>query len=204
MLEGITAGFIFSLVLIPGTVWVVKVGVVGTAQQIFVVALGFALSHLFWLLISIPGLLMMTKHLTPLRAGMHLFATFVLFYTAFKMGRSRQVKVLNDAGKLPLPKKLFRDALNRSLAVPMRLPAAMAILLATGVYVNNPPTWEVMPSVMFGSLVGVSWWWGQIFLLTVLFARRVPEYVTMKSLNRIRPFCTCLLVIMGVISLLLA
>jgi threonine/homoserine/homoserine lactone efflux protein len=204
MLEGITAGFILSLALFPGTVWLVKVGVVGTAKQVFVVALGFAMSQLLWLLVSIPGLLMMTKHLTSLRAGMHLFATFVLFYMAFKTMRSRRVETLDNAGELPALKTLFRNTFNRALAIPMRLPTAMAILLATGVFINNPPTWEVVPSVILGGLIGVSWWWGQFFLLTVFFVRRVPEHMTMKSLNKICPFCACLFCLLGIISLLLA
>lgn len=203
MLEGITAGFIFSLALFPGTVWLVKIGVFGTAKQVLAAALGFALSQLFWLLVCIPGLLMMTNHLTSLHPGMHLFATFVLFYMAFKTICSRRVKTLDNAGELPSLKTLFRDTFNRALAMPMRLPTAMAILLATGVFVNNPPVWEVVPTVMLGGLAGISWWWGQVFLLTVLFVRRVPEHITMKSLNKIRPFCAGLFCLLGIISLLL-
>ena len=203
MLEGITTGFILSLALFPGTVWLVKVGMVGTPRQVFAVALGFTMSQLFWLLVCIPGLLMMTKHLASLRPGMHLFATFVLFYMALKTIRSRRVEALANAGELPPLKILFRGAFNRALAMPMRLPTAMAILLATGVFVNNPPVWETVPSVMIGGLTGVSWWWGQLFLLTALFARRVPEHITMKSLNKIRPFCAGLFCLLGIISLLL-
>ncbi len=203
MLEGITAGFILSLVLFPGTAWLVKVGFVGAKKQVFAVALGFGMSQLFWLLVCIPGLLMMTKHLAALRPGMHLFATFVLFYMAFKTIRSRRVEALDNVGELPPLKTLFRDAFSRALAMPMRLPTAMAILLATGVFVNNPPAWEVVLPVTLGGIVGVSWWWGQLFLLTVLFVKRVPERITMKSLNKIRPFCAGLLCLLGIISLLL-
>ena len=204
VLEGVTTGFVLSLALFPGTIWLVKVGMVGTAREVFVVAFGFALSQFFWLLVATPGLLMMTRHLAPLRPGMHLFATFVLFYMAFKTICSSRVKVLDDAGELPSSRILFRNAFNRALAIPMRLPTAMAILLATGVFINNPSDWEVLPSIIFGNLIGVTWWWGQIFLLTVLFIRRVPEHVTAKSLNKIRPFCASLLCLLGIISLTLA
>lgn len=204
MLEGITAGFLLSLALFPGTVWLVKVGVAGRVGQVFVVALGFALSQMFWLLVAIPGLLMMMKHLSGLRPAMHIFATFVLFYMAFKTMRGRRLEVLNDAGELPSLIRLFRDAFNRALAMPMRLPMAMALLLATGVFVNNPPVWEALPAIVLGGLIGISWWWGQFFLLTVLFVRRVPEPITVKSLNKIRPFCASLFGLLGIISLILA
>ena len=80
---------------------------------------------------------------------------------------------------------------------------AMAVLLATGVYVNNPPVWEEVPSVMLGGLTGVTWWWGQSFLITVLFAKRVPEHITLKSVNKIRPFCASLFCFLGVVALVL-
>ena len=46
MIEGITAGLILSLALFPGTVWLAKVGVVGTKRQVFAVGLAFALSQM--------------------------------------------------------------------------------------------------------------------------------------------------------------
>jgi threonine/homoserine/homoserine lactone efflux protein len=204
MLEGITAGFILSLALFPGTVWLAKVGVSGTKRQVCAVGLGFALSQMIWLSVSIPGLMMMSKHLSFLRFGMHLFAVFVLGYMAFKFFRTRRVEVLDDAGALPTSLVLFRNAFNRALAMPMRLPTAMAVLLATGVFVNYPPTWEVVPSVMIGGLIGVLWWWGQFTFLAAFFAKRVPERITIKSLNKIRPFCAVLFCCLSLIALLLA
>ena len=121
MLEGITAGFILSLALFPGTVWLAKVGMVGTKRQVFAVGLAFALSQMIWLIVAVPGLMMMSKHLSFLRVGMHLFAMFVLGYMAMKFFRTRRVQVLNDAGALPSLWELFRSAFNGSLAMPMRL-----------------------------------------------------------------------------------
>ncbi len=203
MLEGITTGFILSLVLFPGTVWLAKVGVVGTKRQVFAVGLAFALSQLVWLSVAIPGLMMMSKHLAFMRVGMHLFAAFVLGYMAVKFFRTCRVQVLDDAGPLPSSMVLFRNAFNRSLAMPMRLPTAMAVLLATGVYVNHPPTWQVVPTIILGALIGVGWWWGQFTFLSAFFAKRVSERITMKSLNKIRPFCAVLFCFLGVIALLL-
>ena len=203
MLEGVAAGFILSLILFPATVWLVKVGLAGTIRQALVVALGFALSQFLWLLVAIPGLSMMLKHLAPMRPAMHLFATFVLAYMAFRTIRGNRVESLDDAGELPSLRVLFRNAFNRALAIPMRLPTAMSVLLATGVYVNNPNDWETAPGIVLGSMIGVSWWWGQIFLLTVLFGKRVSQPVTIKSLNKIRPFSAILLATMGIISLLM-
>jgi threonine/homoserine/homoserine lactone efflux protein len=203
MLEGITAGFIFSLTLFPGTVWLAKVGVVGTKQQVAAVGFAFWLSHFFWLFIAVPGLMMMYAHLPFVRLGMHLFAAFVLVYMAFKFFRSKRVERIDDAIELTRPWVMFNTALNQSLAMPMRLPAAMAILLATGVYINNTPDWATVPSVLLGALIGVTWWWGQFTLLAAFFAKRVSHPITIKSLNKIRPFCAALCLCLSGIVLFL-
>ncbi|KRP37490.1 MAG: hypothetical protein ABS34_02455 [Opitutaceae bacterium BACL24 MAG-120322-bin51] len=204
MIEGITAGLISSLALFPGTVWLAKVGVVGTKRQVFAVGLAFALSQMVWLSVAIPGLMMMSKHLSFVRLGMHLFAVFVLGYMAVKFFRTRRVAVLDDTGELPSALVLFRTAFNRSLAMPMRLPMAMAVLLATGVYVNHPPSWQVVPAVMLGALLGIGWWWGQFTFLSAFFAKRVPVGITIKSLNKIRPFCAVLFCLLSLMALLFA
>ena len=204
MIEGITAGLILSLALFPGTVWLAKVGVVGTKRQVFAVGLAFALSQMVWLSVAIPGLMMMSKHLSFVRLGMHLFAVFVLGYMAVKFFRTRRVAVLDDTGELPSALVLFRTAFNRSLAMPMRLPMAMAVLLATGVYVNHPPSWQVVPAVMLGALLGIGWWWGQFTFLSAFFAKRVPVGITIKSLNKIRPFCAVLFCLLSLMALLFA
>ena len=133
-----------------------------------------------------------------------MFAVFVLGYMAVKFFRTRRVEVLDDTGELPSATVLFRTAFNRALAMPMRLPIAMAVLLATGVYVRNPPTWQVVPFVMLGGLIGISWWWGQMTFLSMFFAKRVPDHYTLKSLNKIRPFCGVLFCFLGLMALLFA
>ncbi|MDQ8194878.1 hypothetical protein QEH59_10605 [Coraliomargarita sp. SDUM461004] len=204
MLEGITAGFIFSLTLFPGTVWLAKVGVNGSYRQVIAVGLAFWLSHFGWLFVAVPGLMMMSAHLSFVRFGMHLFAAFVLVYMALKFIRSKRVVRIDDAQTLSKPWVLFRIALSQSLAMPMRLPAAMAILLATGVFVHSSPDWTTVQRVLLGALIGVSWWWGQFTFLALTFATRVPYPITIQSLNRMRPFCAVLCACLAVIVLFLA
>ena len=203
MLEGITAGFIFSLILFPGTVWLAKVGVSGRSGQIMAVGLAFWLSSLFWLLIAAPGLMMMVANLSFIRFGMHLFAAMVLVYIGIKFFRTRKVARIDDAVNLPPARDLFRNALVQSIAMPMRLPAAMSVLLATGVYINHLPVASSLPRILLGIVIGLSWWWGQFTFLALFFAKRVPQGVTIKSLNKIRPFCAVLCFCLAVIVVLL-
>ncbi|MDP4693335.1 MAG: hypothetical protein NWS00_02220, partial [Opitutales bacterium] len=120
MIEGITAGFILSLTLFPGTVWLVKVGVCGNARQVLAVGFAFWFSQLLWMLVAIPGLMMMARYLVFIRPGMHLFAAFVLLFLGFKFFRTKRVEQLDDVKTLPSAMSLFRQALSQSFAMPMR------------------------------------------------------------------------------------
>lgn len=203
MLEGITAGFILSLSLFPGTVWLARVGYAGQARQVLAVGGGFWLSQLLWLFFAVPGLMMMCRHLSLISPVMYVFGAFVLLYMSFKFFRARRVEQLDPNVALPEASILFRRALVQSLAMPMRLPAAMVILLATGVFINHPPDWSALPRIVIGVLIGVTWWWGQFSALALFFMKRVPERITLKSLNKIRPFCGLLFIGLAAVSLVL-
>ena len=196
MIEGIMAGLILSLSLFPGTVWLVRVGFVGRPNQVVAVGAGFLVAQLFWLIVAVPGLMMMCRHLSMISFAMHAFAALTLFYLSVKFFRTRPADHLDPGVILLPPAVLFRNAFSQSFAIPMRLPAAMAIVLATGVYTNHVPSREIVLSILFGSLIGVIWWWGKITLLSVAFAKRVPEPITLKSLNKIRPFCGVLFLVL--------
>lgn len=203
MLEGITAGLIVSIALFPGTVWLIKVGMSGTSKQVVAVGLSFAFSQFFWMLVAVPGLMMLCRHLAALRTGMHLFAAFVLGYLAVRFARGRRVETLKDIQELPPAGALFRSSFNRALAMPMRLPMAISVLLATGAYINHLPDWYSVPAIVLGGLIGLTCWWGLFSMLTILFVRRVPETTILKSLNRIRPFSAILFCFLSLIAMLL-
>ena len=204
MLEGLTSGFILSLALFPGTVWMVKVGRAADRARVFAVGAGLVLSQIAWLAVGVPGLMMMLRYLNFLESPMYYFGAFILLYHGWKLWRTRRASTLDDAGALPPAGILFHNAFTRATAMPMRLPSAIAVLLATGLYVNNPVSAETVALALAGAVVGVCWWWGQVAVLTVLFANRVPEQVTLRSLNKIRPLCAVLFLLLTGICLVFA
>ena len=204
LLEGIAAGCILSLTLFPGTVWVAKVGVCGSARQVLAVSSGFALSNLIWMCVAVAGLRVMLTNLHPIRPLMYLFAAGNLVYLAYKFLRTPRATSLSDAAELPPARVLFQNAFIRSLAMPMRLPLAMSLVLAAMLFVNHPLSYETVGRAIAGALLGILYWWGQLAFLSALFAKRVPEGVSLKSINKIRPFGVVLFVLLALIALLLA
>ena len=131
MLEGLTCGFILSLSLFPGTVWVARLGVVGRRAQVLAACLGFGLSQFAWLCVAVPGLMLMQVNLPFAVPGMYWFAALNLGYMGVKFFRTACAEELAD---VPAPGEVwpvFR-AFVQALAMPMRLPLAMALVLASG------------------------------------------------------------------------
>ncbi|MEM7790037.1 MAG: hypothetical protein AAF546_01435 [Verrucomicrobiota bacterium] len=201
MLQGITAGFILSLALFPGSIWLIKVGYNGRAAQCITLGVAFGLSQFIWLIVAVPGLMMMIKYLGFAYFAMHLFAAFVLAFMSYKFFRSRRAETLTDSSEIPVIPILFRNALSRSLAMPMRLPAAVAVLLATGAFVDHSVSMTTVYSVLIGALIGVFWWWGQLTFLAVFFVKRIPEAITLKSINKARPFCGVVFICLAIMAL---
>ena len=202
MIEGIAAGLIYSLTLYPGMVWLTKVGLAGNRRQVAAVGLAFWLSHIVWLLISSCAVLLMIRNLSFLKMGIHIFAAFVLLYMARKFFLSRRVETLRDPHALPGSGKLFWSAFKQSFAMPLRLPAAVAITTATGVG-GQELTVHSLSLLFFGIFLGITWWWGKFTLIGIFFVRRVERPTTIRSLNRLRTFCAYLSVALAGVSLIM-
>lgn len=198
MIEGLTSAFILSLSLFPGTVWVVRLGVVGRPAQVIAACLGFGLSQFLWILVSVPGLMMMLKNLHFVVNGMYWFAALNLAYMSYKFARTKRAEQLEDVNTEIAAWQVFRNGFVQALAMPMRLPLAMALVLSTGTFMNNPPIVESIPGILIGAMLGTLWWWGQLGFLAVLFAKKVPVPVTLKSINKIRPLCVCIYAVLAV------
>lgn len=201
MLEGMTAGFILSLSLFSGSVWLAKAGVVGRPRQVCTIGLAFVLSQALWFLMGASGLLLMMVQLPFIQKEMHWLAATALFFLSIQFFKAPRAECLDDVVELPDALTLFRDAFNRSMALPVSLPLGMAILMATGAYVNHEADWARLPYVLAGSVFGLIGWWGMLSFLAVFFVRRVPLPVTLRSLNKIPPFCGILYLCLAVIAL---
>ncbi|ADE55225.1 LysE family transporter [Coraliomargarita akajimensis] len=198
MLEGLTVGFILSVALFSGTVLVARLGMRNERKKVVAAALGFGLSQFIWLAIALPGLLLMLRNLHFIRAGMYVFAATNLAYLAYKYFRMQPAQTLS-LDELPERSiEVFHSCLVRSLAMPMRLPASMAVILATGLYSNNAVHPTTIPPALLGAALGILWWWGQLALLSICFVRKVPEEITLRSMNKIRPFCGVLFAVLAV------
>lgn len=197
---GVWMGLIYSAAVPPATYWIVQVAQARGYRTGRTAALAIALGQLPWclvaalLLFQFPAL---WQSMDPvLRTGA---AGFVL-WTGWRSLRAPALKTL--ACEIPqIQRELFRRSFQRSLLMPWRLPLWAALIISVSIHWRGP---GIIPALGFtlGACVGQLLWMLLFLVLTALFGHRVPEAVTIRSLNKLR--LLALTVYLGLALIILA
>ena len=89
----------------------------------------------------------------------------------------------------------------RSLVMPWRFPLWAVLIVSIGVHLRGPG-WELVPLFTLGAVLGQMGWFAHFVLVAGLFGRRVPEEISLRSLNKLRLLAT--VVLGGLVLIILA
>ncbi len=200
-LLGLKAGFIIAVTLLPGAIRIAKLGAHGQRAGVLVVSLALLLGQAFWFLVGGAGIFLMLESLPVAGTFLEGFSAFVLSFIAYRyLGAPRaQSLALEPTGSL---RSIFVLTLIRGIAMPIRLPLTIAVFVAVGTHLRYPGDFRLLPDLWAGAVVGAAFWWVQLALLAVVFAPRVPESITLRSLNRLRPFSAGIFFLLACLNLL--
>lgn len=197
---GVWMSLIYSAAVPPATYWIVQVAQARGYRTGRTAAVAIALGQLPWclvaalLLFQFPALWQSADPV--LRVGA---AGFVL-WTGWRSLRAPGLRTL--ACTIPeTQKELFRRSFQRSLLMPWRLPLWAALIISVSIHWRGP---GIAPALGFtlGTFVGQLLWMLLFLILTALFGHRVPEAVTIRSLNKLR--LLALTVYLGLALIILA
>lgn len=188
LLGGVWLSLLYCAFVVPATVWVIQLtvsrgwwcalltgGAMAAGQVPWSLAAGAALAdgEHFWRVVD-PWLRL------PL-AGF-------LMWLALRMAKTGPVRALRvevPTGTL----RLMRAALHRSLLMPWRPLIWFALIFSVGVHLRGPG-WDVLPGFIIGTLGGQLLWHAHFILIAALFGKRVPEAISLKSINKFRLLAT--------------
>jgi threonine/homoserine/homoserine lactone efflux protein len=199
--KGIVLGFVYAVIMVSGTVWTsqvtLKLGLWGGLRVVAAIISAQILLS-FLALLAIFGLLMLPFSTeTPLR----LISTAAFFYMAYKMLRAPQVKSLELPDALLKKAHLFRATLVLSLTMPMRLGGYLAFGVASGM-LSHELSIFVLPWGAVSVGVGATVWFVYIAVLAAVFAHKVPENVTLRSINKLNQLAAIVYLMVGAITLI--
>ena len=96
---------------------------------------------------------------------------------------------------------LFKSSFWRSLVMPWRLPLWAGLIISIGIHLRGPG-WELALVFTKGAILGQMAWFAHFVLIAGLFGNRVPEDISLRSLNKLRLLAS--LVLGGLVLIILA
>lgn len=182
---GFVLGFVFSVTMVSGAVWCVQITVhrgwvCGTAAGI-----GIALAQFIWSLLAAIIVWWLAKYSENFDWLYRITAALILGYMGMTVFQSPRFDTIHYDGPLKGFYNVLKATFNLALAMPMRLAGYTSLLIAVSLHLRVRPmefTFLLSLGVGLGSFV----WWSYFTLLATLFGKRVPEKISVHSMNKLR------------------
>jgi threonine/homoserine/homoserine lactone efflux protein len=187
-LAGIWLSLIYSAAVMPATVWSIQITVSRGFWAGSAAALGLSMGQIPWALVAGLLLLQFPQHWQAIDTPLRVATITFLAWVAFKSARALPVRALRLVidGSTP---GIFRDSFLRSLTMPWRLPIWAALIVVMSVHLRGPG-WEAAIQFSMGALIGQLAWFLHFNVIAGLFGHRVPEHITLHSMNKFRILAT--------------
>lgn len=188
VLGGIWLSLLYSAAVVPATVWSIQIAVSRGWPTAGAAASGLAMGQFPWCLLAALVLFQFPQLWQPADPALRIAGAAFLIWMAWRCLRAPEVRGLRieteaEAGDL------FRSSLWRSLTMPWRLPLWAAFIVSIGVHLRGPG-WEAAAWFAIGAIVGQLLWHGHFIIIAALFGNRVPEEISLRSLNKLRMLAT--------------
>lgn len=197
---GIWMSLLYSACVPPASMHVIRTTVARGNGQALLSALGMTAGQLPHAALAAVLAFSFPDLSRPADPALRLVAAVFLAWMALKTLKAAPLRQLafQDGSR---GKSIWADSFRRSLFMPHRLPLWICLLLSTGVHLRGPGL-EAVPPFVVGAVVGQLGWHLHFIVVAALFGGRVPEPISLRSLNKLRSLAG--IVIGGLALLLLA
>lgn len=188
VIGGIWLSLLYSAAVMPASVWVIQLTVSRNWRTAANAAAGLSIGQFPWCLAA--GLILFNFPHVWRNADLLLrfAAAAFLLWLAFRCQRAPEVETLRIDEAKGGP-QLTGAAFSRSFLMPLRLPLWAAFILSVGVHLRGPGPGAAL-LFAFGAVLGQLMWHAHFILVAGLFGRRVPEDISLHSLNKLRLLAT--------------
>ena len=182
---GIILGLVFSTTIVSGVVWCVQITMSRGFRTGLCAGAGIALAQSLWSALAAVIVFWLHQFSDSMDWLFRLFSAGVLVFMSATVFSAGKIKTLHYDGQLKGFGKVFRSTLGIAFAMPMRLPGFLALLIAMNFHVRDI---QFGNALFIGAGVGLGSfaWWAYYVLLAALFGKRVPEPITVKSMNKLK------------------
>lgn len=197
---GIWISLIYCATVMPATVWIIQLTTSRGWLSGIAASTGLAAGQLPWALVASLLLFENPGFWQESDAVIRGIGVLFFLWLAYKNARAKRIAAL----KLIVQGSgwaIFRSSMWRSLLMPWRFPVWAGLIITMGIHLRGPG-WEAAAYFTSGTFVGQMAWALHFVVLAGLFGNRVPEDITLHSMNKLRLLAT--IVPAGLILVILA
>lgn len=185
LIAGAVLGLVFSVTLVSGTVWTVQMALRKGLGGGLAAGFGIAAAQAVLGGIAAAVIFYVQQWSAYLDWPLRLSACGLFLWMGREVMQSNRIGQLNYEGPLGSSVGILVDSFDVALRMPLRLPGYMALLVSVSLHLR-PQSLPTAGLFAAGVFCGAALWWLYFALLTVFFGGRVPEDISLKSLNKLR------------------
>ena len=182
-------GLILSVTMVPGAVWCVQM----TLHRGWVCGVtagaGIALAQMIWATVAALMVFSLAGFSNAFDWVFRVVAASILLYMCATVYGAPPIQTLRYEGPVRGAMGVFRKTFGIALTMPMRLPGYVAIIIAVSLHLRRHDLGNAALLGM-GAGLGSMAWWLYFSALAALFGHRVPEPITLRSMNKLRILST--------------
>lgn len=161
---------------------------------------GLAAAQGVWALLAIFAVFSVQPYYDQADVAIRIFALVTLVYMGWQVARSSRIKSIRYNGDLQGLRRIMFQTFQVALTMPLRLPAYIAFFVSISLHVRaQHPLNGVFLATGIG--LGSLMWWLYFVVLAAIFGKRVPEWISVKSMNKLRMLAAIVFFSLGVLSI---
>lgn len=199
LIAGVVLGLVFSVTTVAGAVWCVQISMRRGFMSGLAAGGAIAAAQSFWAFLAALIIFKCGGFGYRYDWLFRICAILILGSMALTVFQSQRIQSINYTGPIKGVFKVFKTTLGIALTMPMRLPGYLALLVSVSLHYRPR---GVGDALLLGAGVGVGSlvWWLWFVVLAVLFGQRVPEPVTLKSMNKLKTLAGSVLLALMIIG----
>ncbi|MEX0324096.1 MAG: hypothetical protein AB3N63_18200 [Puniceicoccaceae bacterium] len=200
IIGGIWLSLLYAATVTPASVWVIQLTVSRSWWNGFMAALGMVLGQFPWSCAAGILLFQFDQFWQDADMVLRILTATLFIYLSIRSQRAKQISGL----RLEVEGSSFailRMSFVRSLLMPWRLPIWMGLIVTMSIHLRGPGGLLALPFSL-GAVAGQMAWYVHFILIASLFGNKVPDKITLHSMNKLRLLATLVLAGAGLMILL--
>jgi threonine/homoserine/homoserine lactone efflux protein len=199
IIGGIWLSLIYAATVTPASVWVIQLTVSRSWWSGLMAALGMAMGQVPWSLAAGIVLFQFAEIWQRADLALRILSASLFIFLSIRSMRAKPISGL----RLEVQGSgfgIFRMSFWRSLVMPWRFPLWLGLIISMSVHLRGPGGELALPFSL-GAVAGQLAWYVHFILIAALFGNKVPDNISLHSMNKLRLLATLVLAGTGLLTL---